>query len=683
MYQVNDDMSIYVTRGDIVNLAVTAEDDGEKYFFQPGDVVRIKVFAKKDCETVVLQKDFPVTAVTDTVELFLDENDTKIGEVISKPKDYWYEVELNPETNPQTIIGYDEDGTKVFRLFPEGRDLTENDPVITPEDIPVVDEELDLYSKRPVENMAVTRALYRLEGYIRRSPKDCVTPEMFGAVGDGITDDTRAIQTAVESAISNKQKIVLSKSYYITEPIKANGNLNLDGDEVFRPTLTTDKEIDAILVLGETNGGLVNISNINFNCNGKCDGIKFGSSSFIYNKIDNVLFVRAISCIRIYNDGNTSKKAFYAHNIEWTRIRNYDCASIISQTTVNNGDIPWVYGGVIHDVDFEGNHIEPTENERYVMDLAGFRNLSITNLIFEGKANGNYSGVVYINSCCDANHMYFEIVGSEAHCVNSFVIDTSEEVTLRNIYAVKVIPILVKKSNVVKASFSYVVINQSNLLDEASNGSLDIEVLNFGSWHTGKFENDVISSRNKYRRLLHGERYITVDDEKPVLTVDFEKLSENQNYLGGILTIGGDHGVGTPKMDFVTDALYGKCLKVQSEGYNLAHCYFVIDLSKTDLSKTLIAVTYKCDSAMPHNNTHAVTGASRVFFDSANLSQANKYYTVLGTYNGNVLTFRPDYIANLENDSEYEKQSYTISDISVFKGFHYGSCKSKINTSNY
>lgn len=167
MYQVNDDNSIYVTRGDIVNLAVTAEDDGETYLFQPGDVVRIKVFAKKDCETVVLQKDFPVTSVTDTVEIFLDENDTKIGEVISKPKDYWYEVELNPETNPQTIIGYDEDGTKVFKLFPEGRDLTEFDPIITPEDIPVVDEELSLESKRPVENQVVTRALYRLEGAIR------------------------------------------------------------------------------------------------------------------------------------------------------------------------------------------------------------------------------------------------------------------------------------------------------------------------------------------------------------------------------------------------------------------------------------------------------------------------------------------------------------------------------------
>lgn len=172
MYQVNDDKSIYVTRGDEVYLSVMAEDEGKAYIFQPGDVVRIKVFAKKDCDSVALQKDFPVTTETDTVEIFLDGNDTKIGKVISKPVDYWYEVELNPETNPITIIGYDEDGAKVFKLFPEGRDLTEDDPIFEPDDIPVIDEELDLTSKRPVQNMVVARAMLRLEGSVKKTAAD-------------------------------------------------------------------------------------------------------------------------------------------------------------------------------------------------------------------------------------------------------------------------------------------------------------------------------------------------------------------------------------------------------------------------------------------------------------------------------------------------------------------------------
>ena len=159
MFVINEDLSIYVTRGDIAAFSVSLEKNGEPSTFKAGDVVRIKVFGKKDCKTVVLQKDFPVFSESEAVEIFLNENDTKIGEVINKHRDYWYEIELNPESNPQTIIGYDDDGAKVFRLFPEGRDLTENNPVITPEDIPIVDSELDLTSKRPVENQAIARAI--------------------------------------------------------------------------------------------------------------------------------------------------------------------------------------------------------------------------------------------------------------------------------------------------------------------------------------------------------------------------------------------------------------------------------------------------------------------------------------------------------------------------------------------
>jgi hypothetical protein len=120
MFVVNEDLSIYATRGDIVTFAITADDNGVAYMFQPGDVVRFTVYGKKDAETVYLQRDFPVFVESDKVAVSLGEDDTKIGDPISKPTDYWYEVVLNPETSPQTIIGYDEDGAKVFKLFPEG-----------------------------------------------------------------------------------------------------------------------------------------------------------------------------------------------------------------------------------------------------------------------------------------------------------------------------------------------------------------------------------------------------------------------------------------------------------------------------------------------------------------------------------------------------------------------------------
>lgn len=166
MFVINDDQSIYATRGDIVFFTVSADDNGTGYAFQPGDIVRMKVYGKKDAETVLMQKDFPVTAVTQEVEIYLTEQDTKMGEVISKPKDYWYEIELNPYNDPQTIIGYDEDGAKVFKLFPEGEDALDA-PDIEPEDIPVVDAELDMTSLRPVANQAIARAITKLEAAVK------------------------------------------------------------------------------------------------------------------------------------------------------------------------------------------------------------------------------------------------------------------------------------------------------------------------------------------------------------------------------------------------------------------------------------------------------------------------------------------------------------------------------------
>lgn len=166
MFSVNEDLSIFATRGDIVFFNVTAEENGVNYKFQPGDVVRMKVYGKKDAKTVVLQKDFPVTAETEMVEVLLTEEDTKIGDVISKPVDYWYEIELNPFSAPQTIIGYDEDGAKIFRLYPEGKDLT-SDP-IAEEDIPVVDDDFSLTSERPLQNQAITREFVNLKAMIEQ-----------------------------------------------------------------------------------------------------------------------------------------------------------------------------------------------------------------------------------------------------------------------------------------------------------------------------------------------------------------------------------------------------------------------------------------------------------------------------------------------------------------------------------
>ena len=125
MFVINDDLSMNLTRGDSVVFSIGANIGETEYTFKEGDVIRFKVFGKKDCENVVLKKDFVVTEETSLVEITLDSDETKIGDIISKPTEYWYEVELNPDTYAQTIIGYDENGAKIFKLYPEGGVINE------------------------------------------------------------------------------------------------------------------------------------------------------------------------------------------------------------------------------------------------------------------------------------------------------------------------------------------------------------------------------------------------------------------------------------------------------------------------------------------------------------------------------------------------------------------------------
>lgn len=120
MFKINEDKSIYITRGDCCEIPV-------EHQFNAGDVVRFKATRKKDCNTVVIQRDLVVEDQTTEITIALSGDDTRIGNVVSKPTEYWYEIELNPDTCPQTILGYDEDGAKVFKLFPEGKDVDAED----------------------------------------------------------------------------------------------------------------------------------------------------------------------------------------------------------------------------------------------------------------------------------------------------------------------------------------------------------------------------------------------------------------------------------------------------------------------------------------------------------------------------------------------------------------------------
>ena len=119
-----ENKTIHLTRGDIATIGIKAKNvDGTDYTFKKDDVVRLNVYKRKDCSCVVLHKDVKAIEETTELELNLTRDNTKIEELINKPLHYWYEVVLNPDTKPQTIIGYDAEGAKEFILYPEAKEM--------------------------------------------------------------------------------------------------------------------------------------------------------------------------------------------------------------------------------------------------------------------------------------------------------------------------------------------------------------------------------------------------------------------------------------------------------------------------------------------------------------------------------------------------------------------------------
>lgn len=118
--------NIQITRGDMLSLTISATNDidGSDYSFQTTDVIRFKVFEKANVENVLLEKDFNVSEEATELIITMTSEEMKIGELIDSSKDYWYEIELNPDTErTQTIVGYDvEEGAAILTLLPEGGD---------------------------------------------------------------------------------------------------------------------------------------------------------------------------------------------------------------------------------------------------------------------------------------------------------------------------------------------------------------------------------------------------------------------------------------------------------------------------------------------------------------------------------------------------------------------------------
>ena len=118
MQKINGSM-IELTRGDSLNLNLSLQsEDGSAYEFKTGDKIIFSVYNKnKMSDPAILSKTFIVNQNGESFDLVFTSDETRFGPYINKPVNYWYEIELNDEF---TVVGYDEFGPKILKLFPEG-----------------------------------------------------------------------------------------------------------------------------------------------------------------------------------------------------------------------------------------------------------------------------------------------------------------------------------------------------------------------------------------------------------------------------------------------------------------------------------------------------------------------------------------------------------------------------------
>lgn len=120
------DRNIRITRGDVLPITVSANNikDGKDYEFQVDDIIRFKIMQANNVNNVFLKKDFKIEEACFEKDIEMTSSEMKIGELKSKPVDFWYEIEVNPDTErAMTIEGYRKDeGPAIITILPEGGD---------------------------------------------------------------------------------------------------------------------------------------------------------------------------------------------------------------------------------------------------------------------------------------------------------------------------------------------------------------------------------------------------------------------------------------------------------------------------------------------------------------------------------------------------------------------------------
>ena len=211
--------------------------------------------------------------------------------------------------------------------------------------------------------------------------KPFVTPEMFGAKGDGATDDTLAVQEAIDSGLS----VRLINSYYLTSSLRIQeSNRSLIGYN----GASLISESGNILIVGSSSKTISNVfvSNILFSCRGTSNAVLVSGERINKLYISYCVFDR-FSSYGISVDGATGY-----NYVDRCRFYSDASDSRYIHFGVSSSSVPINYWYVKNNAFEFGTGSSDGSNKNAILIESGVM-LEITNNDF---ANWNSGDVVYL-----------------------------------------------------------------------------------------------------------------------------------------------------------------------------------------------------------------------------------------------------------------------------------------------
>ncbi len=258
-------------------------------------------------------------------------------------------------------------------------------------------------------NSSIHAGLYKIFGNnltVNGNPKiEAVYPEWFGAVGDGVSDDTMALI----KALSFYKNVILLNQYGITQTLTLGSNISIDGGGAIKQL-----QQDIFCLYGN------NISNIRIS-NIKLNGLKTGNEVYGFDNPNQGIYL--VNCSNVF--------------IENCVVTNFANQGI----TIKSCKDIYILHCTVEDIGYRNSAVNtpysalPSAGAWLSVNVDGSattfsENIYIRNTIIKGSLNTllsvRYSKYVFIENC--------EIFDTDSNCIQAGTLSTNIYVRMNRCY---------------------------------------------------------------------------------------------------------------------------------------------------------------------------------------------------------------------------------------------------------